>query len=398
MTKRFLKGRPLLVWLVIVLGSSPSLIGAVGFQNYSGDPVDELITRAQAARDSGDLNQAAELYQTILKARSYWVEGWWNLATVLYDSDRYDEARDAFRRFLKLEPENGPAWALLGLNEYQTREYDRALFSLQKGLMLGLGNHEQLTYVTRYHTALLLNRFEEFEAAIVLLNKICLKHADNPKIIEAMGLSILRLPYLPFELPPDHREPVLLAGRAATHWAVNDLEKAAVGYGQLEERYPSFPSAYYALGVFALQYDPPSALGKFLKELELSPDHVPARLQLSFEYLKRGEPEKGRPYAERAVELAPSSFAARNALGRILLELGSVDQSIEQLEKGVELAPTSPQMHFALARAYTKAGRKEDARRSREEFLRLDAQVREREADGTPMIPSIDSEEDSPGE
>jgi len=99
---------------------------------------------------------------------------------------------------------------------------------------------------------------------------------------------------------------------------------------------------------------------------------VPARQQIAFEYIRRGEPAKGRRYAEEAVKLAPQSFAARNALGRILLSLGEVERAVEELETGVKLAPDSPQMHYQLARAYTKAGRKEDAARARKEFLRLE--------------------------
>jgi hypothetical protein len=38
----------------------------------------------------------------------------------------------------------------------------------------------------------------------------------------------------------------------------------------------------------------------------------------------------------------------------------------------VKLAPDSPEMHFALARAYTRAGRKQEAARARENFQRLD--------------------------
>ena len=52
----------------------------------------------------------------------------------------------------------------------------------------------------------------------------------------------------------------------------------------------------------------------------------------------------------------------------VLLELEQVDRSIKELEEGVELAPSSPEMHFALARAYTRAGRKEDATREREDI------------------------------
>jgi Flp pilus assembly protein TadD len=49
-----------------------------------------------------------------------------------------------------------------------------------------------------------------------------------------------------------------------------------------------------------------------------------------------------------------------------------------ELETAAKLAPESPEMHFALALAYQKAGRKEEAARSRATFVELDRKRRER--------------------
>src|ERR1041384_2607678 len=95
---------------------------------------------------------------------------------------------------------------------------------------------------------------------------------------------------------------------------------------------------------------------------------------MAFEYLKRDQYNDALPLAEKAVQLAPKLYAARNVLGRVLLELGQVDRAIKELEEGARLAPMSPEMHFALARAYTRAGRKEEAARARENFKKLQEQ------------------------
>ena len=113
-------------------------------------------------------------------------------------------------------------------------------------------------------------------------------------------------------------------------------------------------------------------MAQFRKELEISPKHVGARLQIAFEYIKRSGYAAGLPYAEQAAQLDPRSFAARNALGRILLELGQTERAIQELETGMKLAPDSPETCYALARAYARAGRKQEADRARAEFNRLD--------------------------
>lgn len=353
------------------------LVVAVSFSTLSGAQELERVSRQAAqAREAGKLEEAIRLYRRAVELEPSWLEGWWYLGTLQYDLDRYPEARDAFRRFVALDEEAAPAWALLGLCEFQTREYDRALASLNRAQALGLTGNDQLVYVARYHLALLLTRFEQFEASHSLLLGLAREHFDNPQIVEALGLAVLRQPFLPIELPPDRREMVLLAGRAAAASASLRPEEAEREYRQLVERYPETPHVHYAYGVFLLQGNPEEALRQFRRELEISPAHLPAHLQIAFEYLKQRKPEEGLPYARKAVELDPRSFVARNALGRLYLEAGRIEEAISELETGVKLAPDSPQMHFALAQAYARAGRRQEAEQARAEFLRLNQLVR----------------------
>jgi tetratricopeptide (TPR) repeat protein len=332
----------------------------------------ELDARATEAREAGNFPEAIEIYKKAVEVDPGWGEGWWYIGTLSYDLDLYPEGRDAFRRYVTIDPESGPAWALLGLCEFQTREYDQALKDLRQSFSAGVAPGSHFYYVANYHLALLFSRRGEFEVAIDILQKLVLNHPDNPKLIEAFGIGLLRLPFLPVELPADRREAVLLAGQAGNYWATSRLEQAGIAYQELVTRCPEVPSAHYTRGVFLLLTDPDQAVKEFQREIEISPDHVPARMQLCFEFIKVGTPEKALPYAREAVELDPFSFVPRNALGRILLAMGQIDEAIKQLEIGVDLAPDSPEMYFSLARAYTKAGLKEEARRAREEFLRLD--------------------------
>jgi tetratricopeptide (TPR) repeat protein len=332
---------------------------------------DRAVKLADEARLAGRLSEALDLYANALRIRPQWPEGWWNVATILYEGDRYLEARDAFRNLVALDPKNGRAWGMLGLCEFQSREYDRAVVSLQRGRSLGLGNNREIESVVRYHTALLYIRFEHFEIAYDILSEFLQVGNESPKVMEAFGLALLRMPFLASEIPPDKREQVIVAGRAGFYMAARRLEESRAAFGTLLSRYPNAPNVHYAYGVFLLNQDADAALKEFQRELEISPSHQPTMVQMAFEYMKRDELDKALPFAEKAVQLAPNMFPARNVLGRILLDLGQVERAIKELEEGARLAPTSPEMHFALARAYTRVGRKADATRERELFKRL---------------------------
>jgi predicted Zn-dependent protease len=225
--------------------------------------------------------------------------------------------------------------------------------------------------VTRYHAAVLLTYFGQFEAAQNALRRFCQDNNRSMPILELLGLNALRMSLFPSDVPPEKRELVIMAGRASYESYRFEFDHADWHFRQLVARYPEVPNVHYAYGIFLMRDRPELGLEEFLRELEISPNHVAALSQVSFECLNRGEPERGLLYAQRAVELDPESYAARNALGRILLETGDTKGAIDHLLEGIRLNSESPEMHFALAQAYTRAGRREDALRERKIFQKL---------------------------
>lgn len=332
---------------------------------------DTAVKLGDEARQADRLNEALDQYARALKIRPDWKEGWWNTGAILYEEDHYPEARDAFRKLVSLDANNGPGWGMLGLCEFQTREYDRAIVSLLHGRSLGLSSNQELESVVRYHAALLYIHFEQFEIAFDVLNEFLRAGNDSPKVVQAFGLAILRMPYLETEIPSEQRDLILLAGQAGLGMAARRPELAQAAFDQLMARFPNAPNVHYAYGVFLLNQDSDAALKQFKRELEISPQHYPSMVQMAFEYLKRDDYNTALPLAEKAVQLAPKMFPARNVLGRVLLQLGQVDRAIKELEEGARLAPTSPEMHYALGRAYRRAGREEDAKRETALFQKL---------------------------
>ena len=329
------------------------------------------MKQADEARLAARLDDAISLYGKALNLKPKWPDGWWYVGAIFYEKDVYPQARDAFQNLVALEPERAQAWGMLGLCLFQTGEYERAAAALQRARTIGITDNAELAGVVRYHIALLYIRFEYFENAFDMLAELLRSGNASPKVIEAFGLTMLRMPYLPKEIPAAQREKILIAGQAGINMAARRQEQARAAFDTLLAQYPNDPNVHYGFGVFMLSQDADVALKEFKRELEISPNHFPSMVQMAFEYLKRDQYNEALPLAEKAVQLAPKLYAARNVLGRVLLELGQVDRSIKELEQGVKLAPASPEMHFALARAYTRAGRKEDAARERETFKKL---------------------------
>ena len=331
----------------------------------------ELSKQAASARERNQIDQAIKLYRECVRLRPSWAEGWWYLGTLLYDKDAFADAGQALARFVKIDANAAPGYALLGLSEYETKKYSDALPHLEKALSLGLKGDPQVSKVTRFHAGLLLTYFGQFESALQRYAQLAVQSGGDPDMTVAVGLAAMRMPLLPRDLPASQQEIVIAAGTAVQDSLSRRPADAQRAFESLVAKYPNTPQVHNIYGAFLLASDPDAAIREWRLELEISPKHVPARLQLAFEYVKRGEPASGLAYAREAVELAPDLFVAHNALGQALVGSGKLSEGIAELEKARDLAPDSPETRVVLASAYAKAGRDQDAKRERTEFLRL---------------------------
>lgn len=349
---------------------------------------------AAEAREAGRLEAAIGHYERALKQRPDWIEGRWALATLHYDRNQYALARTHFALVAKERPTDGLALAMLGLCEASLNEDERAAADLRRAIDLGIGSPEVKSAAT-YQAAILTNKLGDPDGAFELLRVFGREEDDRPSVIAAFGLTLLRLPLTPAEIPAEKRELILLAGRAGYHMA--RARRSTVGYLAIEEmvsRFPAEPNVHYAQGMYLLPDDPAAAIEAFRRELTVSPNHYVAMIHIALAELKRGRAEAALPMAEQAVSLAPNVPAARMALGQSFLDLGQIERAIEAMQTAVKLAPEVPRLRYSLAQVYARAGRREDAARERAEFQRLQGTSGEATEGGVPSAPDGDNSTD----
>jgi tetratricopeptide (TPR) repeat protein len=346
---------------------------------------DQLKARADEAREAGRLEDAIELYRKTVAAKPDWVECWWYLATLLYDRDRYAEAIPAFKRVTALQPQAGAPFVMLGLCEFKAGDYDGALGHIRQGRQLGVGANEDLATAMRYHEGMLLLLKGDFETAQNFFSALSYQNVNREDLIIAHGLAVLRAPMLPSQITPDYRDRDLIrrAGFAEHMVAQKNQGDARQEYERLAADYPKSPGVQYAYGRYLLtQREDEAAIATFQKEIENSPNHALARLQIAYIKLRNKEADQGLKLAEEAVNLYPRLPLGHYLLGRILFETSENAKAIEALETARRLAPNEPKVHFALSRAYAKVGRKAEAAQARETFARLNKIAEEAAARG----------------
>jgi tetratricopeptide (TPR) repeat protein len=338
---------------------------------------DRLSAQAEHARSSNRIEEAIELYRKGLSLRPRWAEGWWYLGTLFYERDAFADAAVAFKRASTLSPNLGTAWVMLGLCEFKLGRHTDALKHIQHGRQLGVGPEPQLRHVMLYHEGLLLIGKGDFERAQETLSVLSQEGVENEELTTALGLSVLRARFSDLlGGSPGTREVVRRAGWAEHLAAQKEFDEALSEYDRLAADFPKLQGVQYAYGRFLININQDEkAIAAFKRELENTPNHLPARLSMAATKLRLKDAAGGLAYAEEAVKLYPKVPLGHLLLGLLLIDVGQTLRAIDELETARRALPNEPQIYFALGRAYSRAGRKADAAKARATFTRLNNQT-----------------------
>ena len=356
--------------LALLLTSTPAAAAR------SPKSFEQIARQADTAREADQVQRAIDLYKEGVRLRPAWSEGWWELGTLFYDQDRFPEAEASFRRFAAAAHKPGPAYAFLGLCEYETEDYNRSLQHFRMWAGTGWGGTSELIDVAVFHFALLLTREGRFVEALYLLATEVQRRGRAPALAEAMGLASLRMKNLPEDYPPEQREMVWLAGNSALYAALppNDFERADEYARRLLLHYDHAPNVRYYLGtLLGFEGKKVEAEKEFRQELLVSPQHVASLLELARMDLEEDRLAEAVEFAKRAVELEPKNPDAHHVLGRVLLATDHVQESVSELEIAKQLAPDGATIRSHLAMAYYRLGRKDEARAEQAAFTVLKA-------------------------
>ena len=303
----------------------------------------------------------------------------WNDAMQEYSAGHYPQTITALKVWVERNPNDGTAWAVMGLSEFNMQDYDNAQIHLQRGINLGLKGSAESLELASDRLALLLIRSGQFDAATTLLAPLAGHPPMASEIQLALGLALLRFPTMPDDLDASHRDLAQSAGAIVELLFASRYTEAFPAFQTLISEHPSTPWLHYAYGE-ALdslsQYD--EAKAQMQAELKISPHSALPWIQLASIDVRQHLPADALQAAQTAVSTSPDSAEAHYEFGRAWLESGDAQKAISELEKAVGINPDNPEVHFVLARAYAKANQPEKAAAERAEFLQLKAMADEK--------------------
>jgi tetratricopeptide (TPR) repeat protein len=329
-------------------------------------------TQAEAACQNGQVEECLRLYRMLTQSNPEWGEGWWSLGTFFYEQNRYEEAIQALKKLVVVEPWNGQGWGLLAICEFQMGQLAPALEHFTESRRLGLADNLELTRQVRYYQALLLIRGGEFEPALEILDGFAVENIKFNYVLDALGLGVLRISEPLTALSEEMRAMVREFGQAAFLEGKKKYAEAGQIYRQLETRYRGRPNVAYAMGSNLLLQNLPEQAGDFFKqELARDPSHVASLLRLTVIATDLGRLEEANRYVYEAFRLDPGNSVVSYLLGRIHLQSSDLSRAIQMLQRSIALNPNVANVHFTLAQAYLRARQPAAAEREQKEFRRL---------------------------
>jgi tetratricopeptide (TPR) repeat protein len=362
----------------LLLASLPPLfpLSVLAQTKPSSSPAQFKSLSEQAAVASGEnrLDEAAALYRKALLLQPRWADGWWALGTLQYDQNRYADAARAFEKLVALKPENGTAHAMLGLCQVELQHDELALKHFVAARQLGILDDLKLRHVVLYQLGSVQLRLRKFGDASVTLGQLVVDGVRTQEVTDGLGMAALLIQ--PMNLPEKGtpgRDVVEHAGQAQSLAAVKDYETGKQIFALVAGEYPAYPNVHYAFGRFLLNsHETDEALTEFERELQNDPDHLGALLELAgVRY--RTDSADGVKYAEHAVKLNPQLPFGHYLLGLLYLDTGRAADAIPELEIARRAFANEPNIYYALGNAYARVGRKDEAFRTRAEFVRLNA-------------------------
>jgi tetratricopeptide (TPR) repeat protein len=371
------KGHPLYIFGMVAAIPLLAVVLAASHASSAGSPrisLEQIAQQAEAARTADRTNEAIRLYSQGVGLRPSWSEGWWELGSLYYEQDRFAEADASFRHFIDTARKPDPAYAFLGLCEYETKDYDRSLQHFRMWAGKGWGGTSELIDVSLFHFALLLTRQGKFVESLYLLATEVQRRGRSPALAEAMGLASLRMKQLPEDYPAEQREMVWLAGNSALFAALepNDFGRADEYAHRLLVHYEQMPNVHYYAGtLLGFEGKKGEAEKEFRRELAVSQQHVATLLQLAGVDLEEDRLTEAVEFAKRAVGLEPENPDTHHVLGRVFLEMDQPQESAKELEIAKQLAPDGATIRSHLAMAYYRLGRKDEAKAEMAAFTAL---------------------------
>lgn len=362
-------------WLFLLVLMVPGLLSA------QGDSARQLLGRAIELQKSGHYGEAIDAYREFLKANPQAAPIRSNLGAALVHEGRYSEAIEEYTIALKVDPANAGIRFNLGLAFYKWGEIEKALPEFES-VNAALPQNDP----NRMRLALLIAecylREGNDKHVIELLQPIENAGGEEPAVDYLLGTALLHVGQVDRGAPliqkllqhGDTAEAHMLM--AYTQWQAHDKTKSMAEVDRAIALNPNLPEAYSLRGRLSFVLSNlKEAEASFSKALQLDPNNFEALLWQGTLLRQEGRLQESEKDLSHALQLQPEEIRVRFQFARLRSDQGDDKAAEALLEKLIQEFPEYTEAHRTLATIYFRLGRSEDGRRERKIAEQMNAEL-----------------------
>jgi tetratricopeptide (TPR) repeat protein len=302
------------------------------------------------------------------------------MADALCANGMLEQAIEAYRQTLQLDPADTRAWYGLARAHERLGEVEESLFALDRAI--AIDRERPFLHGRRGWRLLDLGRLDEarvaFRAAIELAPDVAARVGlARIDLLQGKNADAERLVADILAENPDHPNAALIRqvlGMAQRN--LGKLDKAATQLSQatgrlddwrdpwsdeIDESQTGYNASIQRAQSMLERGENASAAQLLLQVLRYKPDHVAALNFLSMTSFREGDATRGFELLHRALEADPDHYATHLNLSRAYQAINDAPRAIEHANRSLELNPSSEEAHQQLIQLLLAQGRETEA-------------------------------------
>ena len=345
--------------------------------------IDDLWRRATAAHQRRDFAEAVKDYRLVLEQRPDLTEARINLAAVLTETGRLDDAISV------LEPavDKPKVRRNLALVYYRKNDLPAAIREFEK---LDQSDRADVSVVSVMVDCYL--RAGTPAKALPLIEAAAKAHPAEARLQYQLGMARIRT-----GAPKEALDPLEQAGKAghsaeayllagATALEVGEFQRARTDLENAIRIEPKLPGVWTWAGMARDRVsDEEGAKQAYRAALELDRRDFEANLHLGAILYRERAMADAKPFLQQALSLQPTSNLALYAMALVKAANGEIDESIHDLQSVTKAEPEWVEPHVKLASLYFRRHLDADGRREQE----LVEKLRNEHRDKTVPLPEV---------
>jgi protein O-GlcNAc transferase len=322
--------------------------------------LEQTLQTAITHHKAGELDDAEQLYRSILTEESKHPDANHNLGILLQQGDQADIALPFFKTALESNPNQGQFWISYIDTLIHLGQLDAARTVLEQGQSKGLKGKAIDQLVAR------LNSQPETTSTLPQVQQdLVIALYSQGQVQKALDVSEVLIRDYP-------NEPLLYNISGACYQALGQLDAAVKSYEQTLAIKPDYAYALCNFGVTLKELGQlEEAVNRYEQALAIRPDYADAHYNLGNTLKELGQLEEAVKCYEQALAIKPDHAKAHSNLGVTLQELGQLEEAVKRYEQALAIKPDYANAHSNLGNTLKELGQLEEAVKSYEQALAI---------------------------